>query len=157
MAISEVDNVLVVGWLGPPGVQSAVALERTTRALAPRYPSGIAHLNVVAKSSSATSFEDESRKRIVGMLHDRTLPLVASATIYGDGGFVAATIRGVLASLTMLSRTPVKIRFVGSIAEAEPFLLDTLRAARATVPAGGALPIAVTTLIADAVRDGFKF
>ena len=79
VAIGSIDNVLIVGWLGPPGVESALALERTTRALAPRYPTGIAHLNVVAKSSSATSFGDESRKRIVGMLHDRTLPLIASA------------------------------------------------------------------------------
>jgi hypothetical protein len=157
MAIGAVENVLMVGWLGPPGLTSAVALERTSKELAPKYPQGIAHFNVVAKTSSATSFEDAARKRIIGLLHDRTVPLVASVTVYGDGGFVAATIRGVLASLTMLTRTPVKIRFVGRMEDAESFILDTLRAAKVSAPAPGLLAAAAHSIIDDAVRDGFAF
>lgn len=157
MAIASVESVLIVGWLGPPGLSSAIALERTTRALAPRYPAGIAHLNVVVKSATPTTFEDAARKRIIGILRDGSLPLVASVTVFGDGGFVAATIRGVLASLTMLARTPVKIRFVATLDDAEPFLLDALRAAKATVPKPGALVAAAHSLLDDAVRDGFVF
>jgi len=157
LAITAVENVLVVGWLGPPGLPSAIALERTSRALAPAHPAGIAHFHVVAKTTSPTSFDDAARKRIVGILHDPALPLVASVTVYGGGGFVAATIRGVLAGLTMLSRTRVKIRFVGTMDDAEAFVLDTLRAAKASTPAPGVLAAAGHGIIDDAVRDGSTF
>ena len=157
VAISAVENVLMICWLGPPNLASATAFERATRTLASQYPAGVAHINVVAKTTSPTSFEDAARKRFVAMLHDPSLPLVASVTLYGDGGFVAAAIRGVLAGLAMLSRIPVKIRVVARADEAEGFVRDALQAANASAPAPGLLADAAHSIIDDAVRDGLAF
>ncbi len=157
MAIGAVENVLLVGWLGDPDRSSAEALRDTTNVLRSRYPDGIAHLNVVAKSSRPQTFDEPSRKIIIDMLHDTSLRMCGSVTVYGGGGFVAATIRGVLASLTMLTRIPVKIRFVATVEEAEPLLRKELGAHGAPVPLPGVLVRGYGELVADAQRDGFEF
>lgn len=157
MAITAVENVLVVAWLGSPGIPSADALERATRLVRSRHPNGMAHLNLVTKTSSPMTFDDAARKTIVGLLHDESLHLHASVTIYEGGGFVAATIRGVLASLTMLARTPVKIRFVATLEEAEPFLRKTLGAMKSPMPPASALLEAAARVKSDAQAAGFQF
>ena len=62
MAINAVENVLLVGWLGDPDRTSAEVLRDTTKVIVGRHPSGIAHLNVVAKHSKPQVFDESSRK-----------------------------------------------------------------------------------------------
>ncbi len=158
MAIAAHENVLLVGWLGAPDVECARALETASRTLARARGGGrIAHLNLVAKNARPTTFDDGARRIIVGLIRDRELGIVASATVFGGDGFVAATIRSVLSSLTMLSRSPVPIRLAGNAEQAEAMLRQELAAAEAHVPAPGSLVTALGALRRDAEAAGVSF
>jgi hypothetical protein len=150
-------NVLLVAWLGTPSLPGARVLANASLELARAHPTGIAHLNLIAKTSSTRSLPEDARGAILDLLNDPAHKLVASATVFGDGGFLAATIRGVLAGLTMLARTRAPVKVVASISQAEEILRSALSQGGASVPDVGVIASAAERFQAAAGARGAVF
>jgi hypothetical protein len=136
IAIGAQGNVLYIVWLGaiePAGVDR---LSAASKDLARAHPAGIVHLNLIATGIGLTALDDEARRRIGALLEDPASGLVASAIAYTETGFLAATVRGVLAGLALLARGGPKLRFFGELHEAETWLRGELSGPGRSMPPG---------------------
>lgn len=143
---TSVENVLVVVWGGSPGHDDVDALEHASRELAAATGRRIAHFNFVPLTSGTGGLEDSVRKRFDAMMRDPAFPLALSAVIYPREGFVAALIRSILAGMVMASRSRSTVRFFGSVADAEEWILRQLTARNLGDLAPGALARALDHL-----------
>jgi hypothetical protein len=115
---------LIVSWIGD---QSDVATIRTIHKLSSElsraHPAAIAHLNLVDLNLSG-GLNEESRKGIIELLRDRSIPLVGAAIVMPGSGFLSALVRSALTGAVLLARSAAKIRFVPTVHDAETFLRD---------------------------------
>lgn len=150
MEITSTGNVLVIAWHGNATLEVVTRLEEASLQLA-RGHRAIAHLNVVSQADRPAPMDEAARTRIIALLRDPAHRLAASATVFGDGGFVSAAIRGVLAGLALVAGTRAKVRFLPRLEAATAWLRTCLAEAGAPAPTDAEL-IAAADLVLRIAR-----
>jgi hypothetical protein len=155
-AVATEANIVLITWFGAPTLPVVEAMHRATARLAAEHPTGIAHFNVVRRAAPDKPPQEDVRRILLGMLRDPSLHLVASALVYAEQGFLAASIRGVLAGLALFARPTTKLRFFGSIEDAERWLRRTLLDGGSSAPADGEIVAAARALQAELIARGAR-
>jgi hypothetical protein len=146
LALAPSQNVLFVVWTGEVTGASVQALHDASLRLSRAHPRGIAHMNIVATGSAGAGLDETARKRFFALIRDPDVRLVASATVLSDGGFLAATIRSVLAGLALLALPGMKLKFFSDVEQAETWLRAALAASSADAPEAGAVRRTIAAL-----------
>lgn len=153
LALAPRGNLLFAIWTGAVTGASVDALHGASLRMSRAHPRGIAHVNLIATGSGGTALDDDARRRFFTLIRDRETRLVASATVLADGGFLAATIRSVLAGLALLAMPGLRLKFFTDVDDAETWLRDALASSSADTPDPGAIRDAITSLRATLGPD----
>jgi hypothetical protein len=117
-------NLLVIAWSDAPTVDQMRECARAARVLARKYNGGIGLLDLIL--SGTPTFSTEVRDEAVKLNRDPALFRLGIADTVLVTGFVGVAVRAFLATVALLARSPVPTRVLGSLAEAEAWLLPQL-------------------------------
>jgi hypothetical protein len=124
LQISSHQNLLVIAWSDAPNADHMRECGRVARALARKYNGGIGLLDLIL--SGTPSFSNEVREEAVKLNRDPALFRLGIADTVLVSGFVGVAVRAFLATVALLARSSVPNRVLGSVAEAEEWLLPQL-------------------------------
>lgn len=125
LRIASWDRVLIIRFVGPPGVDELRRVRDEQFALVDRVDGKVAMFTVISPRGSL-KFDDETRRASNQLLDEMKGNILVGTQVVLKTGFFGSIVRSVMMGVNMVSKPPYPTKVCPSLSEAADFVAEHL-------------------------------